>query len=60
VSPYPGLPAPVVATAWGRQLRLPSANDPRLAEFLAAFRDGSQAPESGGFCEGGIGTPEGD
>jgi putative peptide zinc metalloprotease protein len=59
VSPYPGLPAPVVASAWGRQLRLNSAGDPRLDQFLRAFRRGSQAPEHrGGPCTGGLGSPE--
>src|SRR5436309_1434665 len=40
VSPYPGLPAPVVASAWARQLRLDSADDPRLMQFIRAFRQG--------------------
>ncbi|MCH7584696.1 MAG: DUF3105 domain-containing protein, partial [Acidobacteria bacterium] len=29
VSPYPGLDSPVVATTWGTQLRVDSADDPR-------------------------------
>jgi putative peptide zinc metalloprotease protein len=58
VSPYPGLPAPLVASAWGHQLRLGSAYDPRLEQFVGAFRLGSQAPESGEPCTGGKGTPE--
>jgi hypothetical protein len=58
VSPIEGLPAPVVASAWGRQVRLSSATDPRLAVFLESFTDGSQAPEEGGPCTGGVGTPE--
>lgn len=52
VSPYPGLSAPVVATAWGRQVQLTSASDARLAKFIAAFRAGPQAPEQGSACEG--------
>ncbi len=56
VSPYPGLPAPVVASAWGRQLRLDSARDPRLDQFVAAYRLGSQAPEPGAPCKG-VGRP---
>ncbi|HSH81963.1 MAG TPA: DUF3105 domain-containing protein, partial [Herpetosiphonaceae bacterium] len=36
VSPFPDLPAPVVASAWGRQLRLDSAGDPRLLQFIRA------------------------
>jgi putative peptide zinc metalloprotease protein len=59
VSPFPDLPTPVVASAWGRQLRLNSAGDPRLDQFLRAFRRGSQAPEHrGGPCTGGLGSPE--
>ena len=57
VSPYPGLPAPVVATVWGAQVRLDSATDPRLQTFINTYKSGSQAPEPGGECTGGIGTP---
>ncbi|MDQ3898644.1 MAG: DUF3105 domain-containing protein, partial [Actinomycetota bacterium] len=38
VSPWPeGLPSPVVASAWGRQLQLQSVGDPRLPEFVRAY-----------------------
>ena len=57
VSPYPGLPSPVVASAWGIQLRLPNASDPRLARFIATYRRGPQTPEPGATCAGGIGAP---
>jgi len=57
VSPFPGLPAPVVASAWGTQLRLDSAADARLAEFVGAYRQGPQTPEPGAPCTGGAGTP---
>jgi hypothetical protein len=57
VSPFDDLPAPVVASAWGRQLRLDSADDPRLDQFVRAFRLGRQAPEPGAPCTGGIGEP---
>jgi hypothetical protein len=57
VSPYPGLPAPAVASAWGVQLRLDSAEDPRVDQFVQAYRLGPQAPESGGPCTGGAGQP---
>ena len=58
VSPEPGNPTPVVATAWGRQLQLHRVDDPRLEQFILAFRSGSNAPERGGPCEGGAGEPE--
>ncbi len=53
VSPYPNLPTPVVASAWGRQLRLDSVTDPRLVQFVSAFRQGPQTPERGAACTGG-------
>lgn len=59
VSPYPGLPSPVVATVWGAQLKLASASDPRLKTFIDTYAAGRQAPEPGGECTGGTGTPTG-
>lgn len=56
-SPYPDLPSLVVATAWGNQLRLDSADDPRLREFVRRFRQGPQTPEPGAVCSGGTGQP---
>jgi len=58
LTPYPGLPAPVVASAWGVQLRVTSASDPRLAQFLKHYEQGPQTPEPGASCSGGIGTPD--
>ncbi|MBV9452505.1 MAG: DUF3105 domain-containing protein [Rubrobacter sp.] len=57
VSPYPDLPAPVVASAWGKQLQLDSTNDPRLEQFVSAFRLGPQTQEPGAPCTAGIGEP---
>jgi hypothetical protein len=58
VSPYPDLPAPVVASAWGKQLELDSADDPDLERFVNAYQQGPQTPEPGAVCTGGIGEPE--
>jgi len=57
LSPFPGLPAPVVASAWGVQLRLPRATDPRLPAFIDYFRQGPETPEKGGLCSSGAGRP---
>ena len=57
VTPYPGLPAPVVASAWGYQVQLTGASDPRLAQFIKTFEQGPQTPEPGAACIGGLGTP---
>jgi hypothetical protein len=57
LSPYTGLPSPVVASAWSTQLKLDSASDPRLASFISTYRLGPQTPELGAACTGGVGTP---
>jgi hypothetical protein len=56
-SQYPGLPAPVVASAWGAQVQLTGVGDPRLAQFLTTYANSPKAPEPGGECTGGTGTP---
>jgi hypothetical protein len=58
LTPYPGLPSPIVASSWGFQLRLSSPSDPRLQEFVNKFRYSSQySPEYPAPCTGGVGTP---
>jgi predicted small secreted protein len=58
VSPYSDLPSQVVASAWGKQLHLNSADDPRLEQFVSAYQQGPQNPEPGAPCSGGVGSPE--
>ncbi len=53
LSPREGLPSPVVASAWGAQLQLTGADDPRLPEFVTTYRQGPQTPEPGAACTGG-------
>jgi hypothetical protein len=57
LSPYPDLPAPVVASAWGVQLKADGVADLRLPQFIAKYAQGPQTPELGAPCTGGIGTP---
>ena len=57
VSPRDGLPSPVVASAWGKQLRLDDAEDSDLERFIGAYEQGPQTPEKGAVCTGGIGQP---
>ncbi len=58
VSPYSGLSAPVVVTAWRNQLELEGVNDPRLRQFVDQFRILETAPLSGNKCFNGNGEPE--
>lgn len=59
ISPYPGLPTPLVASAWGLQLRLTDPADPRLVQFIAEYMQGPQTPEPGAPCAGGVSTRSG-
>lgn len=58
VSPYADLQAPVVASAWGKQLRLESMHDTQLEQFIRVYRLSEQAPEAGEPCIGGVGSPK--
>jgi hypothetical protein len=53
MSPYPDQPGTIELTAWGLQLTVANAEDPRIDEFLQAYRQGPQTPEPGAPCEGG-------
>ena len=57
LSPYPGLPSPIVASAWGEQLQVQSVSDGRLGQFIHTFAGGGQGGEQGGPCTGGTGNP---
>lgn len=58
LSPFLGVPAPVVASVWGVQLKLESATDPQLAAFVAKYADGGRAPEPKAGCSTGVGNPQ--
>jgi len=57
LSPYPGLPSPIVLSAWGCQLPLEQPDDPRLLAFLQQHEQDPQGPEPGAPCSGGQRTP---
>lgn len=59
LSPYPGLPSPIVASAWGIQTQIDSADSPQVIAFPAAYAQARDAPEPGAPCTGGIGKPTG-
>lgn len=54
LSPYPGLPSPVVASAWGAQVALDGADDERLGQFIDAYWKSPSAPEPGASCTGAL------
>jgi Protein of unknown function (DUF3105) len=54
LSPYPGLPAPVVVSAWNQQMKLTGAGDPRLQQFIRRYKNSAtNTPEFGASCLGG-------
>ncbi|HEY0216989.1 MAG TPA: DUF3105 domain-containing protein [Cellulomonas sp.] len=57
VSPYDGLDSPVVATAWGYQLPLQTADDERLPVFVQKYLLNPELAEAGAPCSNGVGTP---
>ncbi len=57
LSPYQGLPSPIVASAWGVQLKVSQVNDPRITEFISKYRESKSGPEPGAPCTGGIDGP---
>ena len=59
LSPYPSLPAPIVASAWGAQLQVAQVTDAGLGEFIRHYAGGGQGGEAGGECTGGTGSPVG-
>jgi hypothetical protein len=54
LSPYEGLDSPIVMSAWNHQLKLDSADDPRISQFLEEYWRSQNAPEPGAACTGGL------
>jgi hypothetical protein len=53
MSPYEGLPAPIVLTAWNRQLQLQTYDGDTVDRFIRSFKGrNGVAPEGGGACRG--------
>lgn len=57
LSPYEGLPSPIVLSAWNAQLQLDSADDPRIPDFFEEYWRSQNAPEPNATCSGAIDGP---
>lgn len=53
MSPFPDLDAPISLQAWGYQLKLDWADDPRVDEFIRTLRINA-GPEPQASCSGGV------
>lgn len=56
LSPLPEQDELIVITAWGRQLAVSDAADPRLTTFVRVYADAPDAPEPDATCTGTTGT----
>ncbi|MBD3758641.1 MULTISPECIES: DUF3105 domain-containing protein [Microbacterium] len=57
LSPYEGLPSPIVLSAWNAQLQLERASDTRIPEFFEEYWRNQNVPEPGAACTGAIDGP---
>ncbi|WTL44076.1 DUF3105 domain-containing protein [Streptomyces brevispora] len=57
MSPYTDQADPIMLSAWGKQVTVDSADDPRVAQFFSKFVQGAQTPEPGAACTGGLEAP---
>ncbi|WP_328747222.1 DUF3105 domain-containing protein [Streptomyces sp. NBC_00285] len=44
----------ITLSAWGHQLSVNQASDPRVEQFLTKYVQGAQTPEPGAACTGGL------
>jgi hypothetical protein len=52
MSPYPGLDKPIALQSWGHQLKLDSADDERIDQFMKSLRRNQYVyPEVGASCD---------
>ncbi|MFD5700899.1 DUF3105 domain-containing protein [Streptomyces lasiicapitis] len=56
MSPVKEQKGAITLTAWGRQLSVTKASDPRVDQFLDKYVQGAQTPEPGAACTGGVGA----
>jgi hypothetical protein len=57
LSPYEDLDAPVIASAWGAQVKLDGVDDKRLDDFIEKYWQSPTVPEPGSACTGAIDGP---
>ncbi|MGW2592290.1 DUF3105 domain-containing protein [Streptomyces sp. NPDC001515] len=54
MSPLEDQGSPLMLSAWGKQLAVKNASDPRVAQFFTKYVQGAQTPEPGAACTGGL------
>ncbi|MEW2139257.1 DUF3105 domain-containing protein [Streptomyces sp. NPDC005409] len=54
MSPVKEQTGSIMLSAWGKQLTVDSADDPRVAQFFTKYVQGEQTPEPGAACTSGV------
>ncbi|MFI9628523.1 DUF3105 domain-containing protein [Streptomyces sp. NPDC052042] len=54
MSPVEDQAAPLILSAWGKQVTVTSADDARVEQFFTKYVQGPQTPEPGAACTGGV------
>jgi hypothetical protein len=54
MSPAEDQSGAIMLSAWGRQLTVDKASDPRVEQFFTKYVQGAQTPEPGAACTGGL------
>lgn len=57
LSPFEGLPSPIVVSGWNVQLQVESASDERIPAFFEEYWRSDNVPEPGAGCTGAIDAP---
>jgi hypothetical protein len=57
LSPFEGLPSPIVLSGWNTQLQVDDADDPRIAQFFEEYWKSQDVPEPGAACTGAFDAP---
>ncbi|MGW1767973.1 DUF3105 domain-containing protein [Streptomyces sp. NPDC002073] len=54
ISPVKDQTGAIMLSAWGKQVTVDSASDPRVNQFFSKYVQGPQTPEPGAACTGGL------
>ncbi|MFI1285323.1 DUF3105 domain-containing protein [Streptomyces sp. NPDC020858] len=54
MSPVKEQAGAIMLSAWGKQLTVDTADDPRVAQFFTKYVQGQQTPEPGAACTSGV------
>lgn len=52
LSPHESQQAPIVLSAWNKQLEVQDVSDGRIMKFIETYEQGGEAPEIGASCSG--------